>query len=332
MSRGRNDLTSAHITGGPSAEEPRVVAIVVAFNRAELLGRALDGLANQLRLPDRVIVVDNGSEDASASVAAAHPVVTEVLPLGRNTGGAGGFSAGIAVAVDTYRADLVWIMDDDTVPLPDALAELLRARAHYPGEPALLASRADWSDGREHPMNTPRRRVGLGRKAHWHASTVGARQIRSASFVSVLIDTRAVREVGLPVADYFLWNDDFEYTARILKRKIGLYVPSSRVIHLTKVFGASNVDPGPRFFNEVRNKVWVFTRSPALRPWEKVLYGGSTLARWSQSIRRSDDPRVLLQHLWNGIVAGMKSPRPNSAVLAGTPAAAAVEALEAQVA
>ncbi|MDY6214363.1 MAG: hypothetical protein SPH79_07730, partial [Schaalia hyovaginalis] len=48
---------------------------------------------------------------------------------------------------------------------------------------------------------------------------LGARQIRTASFVAVLIDARAIREEGLPVADYFLWNDDFEYTARLLRTR-----------------------------------------------------------------------------------------------------------------
>ena len=72
-----------------------------------------------------------------------------------------------------------------------------------------------------------------------------------------------VRERGLPVADYFLWNDDFEYSTRLIRGNVGLYCPDSVVVHKTKVFGSTDADPGERFFYEVRNKVWMFTRSPA---------------------------------------------------------------------
>ena len=51
--------------------------------------------------------------------------------------------------------------------------------------------------------------------------------------------------------------------------------------HKTKVFGSTDADPGERFFFEVRNKVWMFTRSTSLSPAEKVLYGGSTARRWA---------------------------------------------------
>lgn len=311
------------------SSRPRVVAVVVAFNRAELLRRTLDGLASQERPVDALVVIDNASTDETPAVAGSHPAVTDLVTMPENTGGAGGFAAGIARAVVTHGADLVWIMDDDTIPTPRALAELLAARDAYPGTPALLASRADWHDGREHPMNTPRERPGVSEELRAHAAAVGAVQIRSASFVSILMDARAIREEGLPEADYFLWNDDFEYTSRLLSRRIGLYVPASRVVHLTKVFGSSNASPGARFFHEVRNKTWVFTRSGSLRPAEKVLYGGATLLRWGQLLAGAPDRAALAGHLRDGLRAGRRAPRPTTKVLAGTPVADDVRTLEA---
>lgn len=308
--------------------EPRVVAVVVAWNRRDLLALNLDGLAAQERPVDAVVVVDNASTDDSAAVASAHPVVSEVVSLPTNTGGAGGFAAGIARAVVRHAADLVWIMDDDTVPTPGALAALLDARARFAGDVAVLASRADWSDGREHPMNTPRERVGLTPTQRAEAAAVGARQIRSASFVSILLDAATIREEGLPQADFFLWNDDFEYTARLLRHRTGLYVPASRVHHLTKVFGHSGADPGPRFYNEVRNKVWTFTRSAALSPAERLLYGGSTLRRWALTAARSRDRRALLGHAARGLRDGVRAPRTTADVLAGTPVSDDVAAIE----
>ena len=208
------------------------------------------------------------------------------------------------------------------------LAALLGARDGY-GEPvAVCASRADWTDGREHPMNTPRTRPGVSRAELARAAAVGARPIRSASFVSILLDADAVRAEGLPRADFFLWNDDFEYTARLLRRRPGLYVPASRVVHLTAKFGSSDVDPGPRFYNEVRNKVWTFTRSDAFAPAEKALYGAATLRRWARTVRRSSDRGALLGHGRRGLRDGVRPPRSTREVLSGTPVEADVVQVE----
>lgn len=302
--------------------------MVVAWNRRDLLARALDGLAAQTRRPDAVVVIDNASTDDSATLASEHLVVSEVVGLPTNTGGAGGFAAGIAVAMCRHAADLVWIMDDDTVPEPGALAALLDARERYAGEVVVAASRADWHDGREHPMNTPRERFGLSAAERAAADAVDARAVRSASFVSILIAGDAVHAHGLPEAAYFLWNDDFEYTARLLRHGVGLYVPASRVRHLTKVFGSSDADPGPRFRNEVRNKVWLFTRSDALGVRDRALYLGSTLRRWGRMLARSSDRGALLRHGWSGLREGLGSQPTTMAVLANTPVADDVASVE----
>ena len=118
--------------------------------------------------------------------------------------------------------------------------------------------------------------------------------VRSASFVSLACDAAAVRERGLPVADYFLWNDDFEYSTRLVRGGTGLYVPTSVVVHKTRVFGATDADPGERFVLEVRNKLWTFTRSRPLDARDTVLYGGATLRRWGRTIARSQRRDVLL--------------------------------------
>jgi rhamnopyranosyl-N-acetylglucosaminyl-diphospho-decaprenol beta-1,3/1,4-galactofuranosyltransferase len=296
----------------------RVVAVVVAYNRRDLLTDALDALAAQTRPLDAVLVVDNASDDDSAVVAAEHPVSATVLELSRNTGGAGGFAAGIAHALEALEADLVWLMDDDTIPTPTALAELLRARDAYQGPVALLGSRVVWHDGRDHPMNTPRQRPGASGTQIARARAAGAVPVRSSSFVSMLVDGRAVRYHGLPVADYFIWNDDFEFSARLLRHGTGLYVPSSVVEHRTRTFGATDADPGERFFYEVRNKVWMLTRSPSLSPGERILYLGASLRRWGRTVARSQDRDLLRTVGLRGLRRGLLTrPRATSVALSG---------------
>jgi GT2 family glycosyltransferase len=295
----------------------RVVAVVVTWNRAALLREALSALDAQTVRPDAVIVVDNASTDDTADALKGAEGPLDVVRLPRNIGGAGGFAAGIQRAVTAHACDYVWLLDDDTVPEPTALAELLRAAAACVQPPTLLASRVVWTDGRDHPMNTPREKPWVNTGERKRAAEIGAVAIRSASFVSVLCAVDAIRERGLPIADYFLWNDDFEYTTRLLRGRTGLYCPSSVVVHKTQTFGATDADPGARFYYEVRNKVWLFTRSPGLAPLERVGYLAATLRRWARTLMRSSDRGVLYNALSRGLRDGLRSgPRDNREVLA----------------
>ncbi|MDM4764442.1 glycosyltransferase, partial [Galbitalea sp. SE-J8] len=336
------------------------------YNRPALFAEALAAIRAQSRPVDGIVVVDNASDepvsveqptpvtdavagpgapvpdaavgpDAPAIAPAIAPALSprpagpvRLIRLERNTGGAGGFAVGIAVAVETERADLVWIMDDDTVPTDTALEELLAVQRRAPASARLFGSRALWTDGRPHPMNEPRRRPFASRSTIEAAAAHGAVPVRSLSFVSLLVDARAVRELGLPVADYFLWNDDFEYTARILRRHTGYFVPASLVVHKTAVFGSTDADPGPRFRNEVRNKLWMFGRSRALDPLEWAAYAGSSALRWGRTVLRSSDRALLGAGFRAGLAEARHAPRPNVEALADAPdeALAAVRTIE----
>jgi rhamnopyranosyl-N-acetylglucosaminyl-diphospho-decaprenol beta-1,3/1,4-galactofuranosyltransferase len=301
-----------------SAVAPRVVAVVVAWNRRELVQATLAALEAQTAPLHRVVVIDNGSDDGSAEVVEERFPGVALTRLGRNTGGAGGFTAGIERAVTVHDAELVWLMDDDTVPDPTALAELLRARAAAPRGTVVLASAVRWTDGRAHPMNTPRTRPSASRASVARAARHGCTPVRTASFVSLMIEVDAIRAHGLPMADYFLWNDDFEYSARLLRRGRGYLVHGSTVEHRTRTFGSTDVDPGARFVFEVRNKLWMLRLSRALAPAERVLYAGAALVGWTRTIARSADRPLLVRGLVDGVRQGIgRRPRPAAEVLAG---------------
>lgn len=338
----------------------KITAVVVAYNRRDLLQEALDAIGGQTRLPDAVLVVDNASTDDSAAVAQAHPAVGEVLRLGSNLGGAGGFAAGLAHVLETQTADAIWLMDDDTAPTPAALEELEKAWLGYPGRLAVASSRVVWTDGRDHPMNSQRSRLFASRDERWRAGQVRARPIRTGSFVSMLVGAEAARANGLPVADYFIWNDDLEYSARLLKpprgrrrprwsqrershgsgqgRRRGIAVPSSVVIHKTKEFASGLSNPGPRFYFEVRNKIWALTKSGSFGPLDAAAYGAYTLANWLRLVVRKQVPaqrRDLLEAAAKGLKDGLGGkPVPNVEVFKGLGGiaheVAAVEARAAQ--
>jgi glycosyltransferase involved in cell wall biosynthesis len=96
--------------------------IVPARDAAATLGATLDGLAAQT-VSAEVIVVDNGSRDATAALAAAHPAVAQVVRRERGEGPGAARNAGVA-ATD---ADMLAFTDADCVPAPGWLATGLRA-------------------------------------------------------------------------------------------------------------------------------------------------------------------------------------------------------------
>ncbi|MDO4241062.1 MAG: glycosyltransferase [Microbacteriaceae bacterium] len=313
-----------------TAKKQHVTAILVSYNRKDLLAESLQALRDQTVRPDRLIVVDNASIDGAAAVAADQVALWgaagRFISLTENTGGAGGFAVGIAAGLlpDALgrESDWLWVMDDDTVPSPTALEEALAAHARYRATGAdslaVMGSKVVWTDGSDHPMNTPKPKIAAPASERDRAATAGCTEIRSISFVSAFLRVERVREIGLPMAAYFIWNDDFEYSARLLRGAHGLYVPGSVVAHKTKVAGSSTADPGERFYFEVRNRMWVFNHSRALKPWERLAYRAAVLRRWGRTFAGSSDRKLLFECLRDGLRGGILArPRSNSETLEG---------------
>lgn len=274
-------------------------------------------LAAQTRKLDAIVVIDNASDDGSGEAALAALPSIDLVRLEANTGGAGGFAAGIAHALAAHNPDWVWLMDDDTIPTPTAIEELVAGATSSP-DVTVAGSRVIWHDGQDHPMNTPRENPFASGARKAQARERGLLDVRSSSFVSMLISVPRIRQVGLPLADYFIWNDDFEYSVRLIRGHRGVFVPASVVVHKTKVLGSTDADPGVRFFFEVRNKVWLMRRSRGLSPWEKLVYGASTLRRWRRTVATSAEPQVLIRERKRGWADGWRTnPRSTTEVLAG---------------
>ncbi|GAB3665376.1 glycosyltransferase [Actinocorallia lasiicapitis] len=284
-----------------------IVAVVATRNRRELLAECLAGVFDQAMQPDAVVVVDSASDDGTADlVRSDFPDVT-LLELPVDRGSAGAFTAGVQAALK-LDAQRIWLLADAALPESDALAELVKAADGT----ALVTSRIVWTDGRDHPMNTPRVKPWATTAELTFAARVGCLPIRSASFVSVLLDAATVRERGLPVADYFHKNTDFEFTTRLLRGHIGLLCGDSVVTHQTEFFSETDPEPGETFFYEVRNKIWQFTRSPGLAPLERLLYAGATTRRWLRIYLRSTDRATLRTTFTQGTRAALRTrPRPN---------------------
>ena len=197
------------MTEGPA--NPRIVAVVVTFNRLPLLQRLVARLAETEGLAE-VLVVDNASTDGTGEWLAAQPAPVRTLTLPDNRGGAGGFHAGLQQAVDS-GADLVWLMDDDGIPEPDCLKILLDQEDLDFWGPAVLAEQ-------DHsrlcfPIRLPGRATVVHRMAEVElAARDGLIADVVIPFNGVLVTRELVERIGTPREEFFIWGDDVEYLWR----------------------------------------------------------------------------------------------------------------------
>lgn len=243
----------------------RVCAVIVTYNRKELLRECLRAVLSQTRPPDHVLVVDNASTDGTPEMLREEFPQVEVLRLPENQGGAGGFHEGMKRA---YEAgfDWLWLMDDDTIPNPEALRELLTAEAclKQTGIPTkALASKVLWTDGRPHPMNTPWPKPSFkGRICQVHP-------VVWASYVSALVKRDAIREKGFPKREFFIWNDDVEYFLRMG----GVFLAhKSVVIHKTKNIYTPADSRDGRYYYQARNRTWLLRSKHLPLGWRVLLF------------------------------------------------------------
>jgi len=220
---------------------PAVYAVVLTYNRKEMLERCLAALAAQTRRCDRIIVVDNASTDGTAAMLSnrwGHLV--DVYSLSKNVGAAGGFNAGMRVAYGLGAA-FVWTMDDDVIAEPDALEQLLLAHDvldRHRIVPAYLVSVPRSTAGQltEIP-DIDRRKNALGFPKWAELLEYGLVPTLGATFASILLPRETLRANGLPIASMFIFGEDREFTVRVTQRTPGFLVGASRVLHARKLEG-----------------------------------------------------------------------------------------------
>lgn len=234
-----------------------VAAIVVTYNRKDLLAECLEAL--QKSEYDRskyelfIYVVNNASTDGTGEFldeyARSHADSYEtrnendsspsevgsapafVYHLSENSGGAGGFAKGMNEACKDGR-DYIWLMDDDTMVKPDTLAKLLEAKDILKDEFGFLSSLAYWTDGSLCKMNYH------NISKDWYTDKILIRdnilKIEMATFVSFFVKRETVVKLGLPYKEYFIWGDDTEYSLRISRDYKCYLCGQSSVVHKMK--------------------------------------------------------------------------------------------------
>lgn len=240
----------------------QVAAVIVTYNRISLLKECIKNLLMQTVSCD-ILIVDNNSNDGTQQyIKDAYENFEHVLyrNMGSNLGGAGGFNYGMRWAVEKGYS-FVWVMDDDCIPKKDALQYFLDFEKKNTNAYGYLSSKVLWKDHSVCKMNVQRKT--MYRAVHDFESDCVP--IVMASFVSLFIPAKIIKEVGLPIKEFFIWTDDWEFTRRIsLKYKCYL-LNNSVVMHKSiNNVGASIVyapiNQLSRFNYLYRNDVYLYRR------------------------------------------------------------------------
>jgi GT2 family glycosyltransferase len=263
--------------GAASHQRLRIAAVVVTHDRPDELRQVITALRSQIRAPDHIIVFDNGGPVRASVILREHADSLEIIHSKENLGGAGGFAQGLALGLER-GADWIWLLDDDAVPEPDALAGLLAVL------PDLSANTGALCCGvREYGTWGRRHRRYFERWTGWEHS-LGAKaydrdriEIDTGSFVGFLVSARAAHAVGLPDAGFFLAYDDTDYSLRLRDAGWRLWlVPGSVINHLRNRSSRLHSSRfGDKHYYNIRNRLIVkrrHARLPNLATIEGLAY------------------------------------------------------------
>ncbi len=227
----------------------KIIAVVVTYNRLALLKECIAALFSQLRVPDEIIVINNSSTDGTGEWLQTKNVTVVTQP---NLGGSWGFYTGVKTAYQN-GADWVWIMDDDTIAEKDCLQKLTDAvniTNQNNIKTGFLASKVLFTDGNLHMMN---KQVICKEQKHSVLNTKNIYEIEFSSFVSLMVNREAIKELGLPMKEFYIWGDDVEYTKRIITNGYaGLLVNDSVAIHKTPTNYKSDI------YADVPGNLWKY--------------------------------------------------------------------------
>lgn len=246
-----------------------IAVVVVTYNRLALLRECISAIRGQSVDMFQIVVINNGSTDGTGEwLAAQKDIITITQP---NSGGAGGFCAGLKYSAEQgYRYS--WIMDDDTMPTANALEEMLAAKSHLDDFGFLCSKVVDPSGNACNcPMIDVETKGGNGELLWLDKSEYGILRVRIASFVSVFVNNTYVHKLGLPYAEFFIWGDDTEYTMRLSDNAECFIVLKSVVLHkrvLSQILSIyTETDPNRirNWFYAYRNRIFTSAKSSKMK-------------------------------------------------------------------
>lgn len=192
----------------------KIAAVVVTYNRFELVKKTIDSLRNQTKKLDSMIIIDNNCTDGTSEWLDTQYDLTVIHQ--ENVGGSGGFWRGIKEAYER-GFDWIWCMDDDVFPREECLEEALKCTDSQTGivcPKRIMNGKVFISESTDLNLSNIFK-WRYGRVLTFDAANgTEPIEIQSMTFEGPLIRKDVVKEIGLPNKDLFILFDDTDYAYR----------------------------------------------------------------------------------------------------------------------
>lgn len=262
----------------------KVVVVVVTYNRRQKLAECIQSLLAQTVECD-IVIIDNASTDGTRGYLNELGYMThqriQYRRLQENFGGSGGFYHGLDYAMQG-NWQWFWLMDDDALPEKTALEGLLDQDLHPEN---LYGSAAIGIDADSQKLCFPARTLERGKNQfiEYHQSLNDLQEVAWLPFLGFFIHRSVVAEIGLPDKEFFILDDDVEYSERAKARGSKILMVKNSIIrhpiqHTTlfsflglKIYYRSM--PPWKIYYDVRNKILIAKRYYPVMLWTKTLPG-----------------------------------------------------------
>ncbi len=198
----------------------KVSVYIPAYNSAEFLSRAIEGLLAQTLPANEILVIDDGSRDATAEIAARYVAVTLVRHA-CNSGLGAARNTGFRRAAN----ELVASLDADCVPDPGWLASMVR----YFDDPDVAGVGGRLIEGNQRTVADRWRRAHMGQQ--W-----GDQPLFNPKFLfgcNNVFRKSAIQEAGGYDESMRTNGEDADICRRLREKGWNLvYDPESRAVHL----------------------------------------------------------------------------------------------------
>lgn len=198
----------------------KVFALVITYNRCYSLNKAIDRLLKQKDPIDKIIVINNNSNDSTYSYLKSfenNPLFA-IYHFNTNTGGAGAYYYGFNQCV-SLGADWIICIEDDII-LPRAFNSDLKPILHEKKEEKV---------GFIYPKI-----LSIENRHHTHGSLyfIKNNYIEKAQFAGLVVNAKGIQSFGLPIHSFFIYFDDWEYTLRLTQNGfLGIHAPTLYAWH-----------------------------------------------------------------------------------------------------
>lgn len=254
-------------------KKEKIAAVVVTYNRKELLKKCIESLLGQTFPLDLIIIIDNNSSDGTSVFLKENKFLDnskiEYTRLLRNTGGAGGFYEGVKKGYEK-GFDWLWLMDDDVKPDTRCLEVLMTFSSQNIGSKAITPIRLSYrkmevEDDSSIKYNlknfflTDSREISV-KSLYKNLNDIPSKiEIQTFSFEGPLINREIIKKIGYPKKDLFIYADDTDYSLKIrykLKEKIFLLKNAKIFKMLPANKGADGI--GWRNYYALRNGAYLY--------------------------------------------------------------------------